>query len=483
VKQPPFFFTFDVMLNNPKTIRGWAMYDWANSVFNLVITTAIFPQFFEGVTKNAAQNTGRIESVFENGVETKLHYIHVFGFEFLNTALYSYCGTAFYLLVAILAPLFSGLADISGTKKKFMQFYVVLGAVSVMSLYFFDAQHIEWGVIGFVLAGVGWGGSLVYYNAFLPEIATPDQYDRVSAKGFSYGYIGSVILLVIILVLILQPSLFFNVEEYRATLNGNLSKEELDALVKSHFAGIGSRIGFLMTGLWWFGFSIITFKTLPQEVKTEKAGLGHLGRGFSELKKVLQYALKTRNLSFFIFGFFMLSMGLQTVMFVATLFGKNELHLETGKLIMTVLLIQLVAIGGAYIFSKASKKFGDIPALKVGVLLWIGICVGAYFLKTDIQFYALAFAVGLIMGGIQSLSRATFARFIPQENHDNASFFSLYEFTEKIGIVLGTFAFGLVNEITGSMRISTLMLAGFFVASFVLFSMIQRIRNGETVKG
>jgi UMF1 family MFS transporter len=197
------------------------------------------------------------------------------------------------------------------------------------------------------------------------------------------------------------------------------------------------------------------------------------------LKKVLQFALKNRSLAFFIFGFFMLSMGLQTVMFVATLFGKNELHLETGQLILTVLLIQLVAIGGAYLFSKFSNKFGDIPVIKFGVILWIGICIGAYYLQTDIQFYALALAVGLIMGGIQSLSRAAFARFIPKDSKDLASFFSLYEFTEKIGIVLGTFAFGMVNELTGSMRVSTLMLAGFFVASFILFQMIQRPQHAS----
>lgn len=467
------------MMNDSKTIRGWAMYDWANSVFNLVITTAIFPQYFEGVTKAAAGNAGRIENVVSEDVEHQLHYIKIFGFEFLNTALYSYCGTLFYFMVALLAPLLSGWADVTGAKKKFMRFYVILGALSVMSLFFFDKNHIEIGVIGFVLAGIGWGGSLVYYNGFLPEIASPDKYDEVSAKGFSYGYVGSVILLVLILVMILVPGLFFDVEGFRATLDSTLPKEELDQMVKSHFAGLGSRIGFILTGLWWFGFSLITFKRLPVEKAKGKGGLKQLGAGFQELKKVLQFALKNRSLAFFIFGFFMLSMGLQTVMFVATLFGKNELHLETGQLILTVLLIQLVAISGAYLFSKFSNKFGDIPVIKFGVILWIGICIGAYYLQTDIQFYALALAVGLIMGGIQSLSRAAFARFIPKDSKDLASFFSLYEFTEKIGIVLGTFAFGMVNELTGSMRVSTLMLAGFFVASFILFQMIQRPQHAS----
>lgn len=468
-------------LNDKKTINGWAMYDWANSVFNLVIVSAIFPQYFTGVTKIAAENAGTVRTTVENGVESSAHYIKIFGFEFLNTALFSYCGSVFYFIVALLAPMLSGIADYAGWKKRFMMFYVVLGSVSVANLYFFNETNVAWGVIFFILAGIGWGGSLVYYNGFLPEIASPDQYDRVSAKGFSLGYVGSVLLLLIGLVPILFPKMFFDFDGKMAEIaaSQHLSGEALEKATKGYFSLLGSRISFLETGLWWLGFSIITFLRLPKETPKGKPHSGLLLDGFRELKDVAKKALSNKRTFRFLLGFFAVSMGVQTVMFVATLFGKEELKLETAQLIATIIVIQFIAIAGAYVFSWASRKIGNIGTLLIATFFWVLVCVAAFFVKTPNQFYALAVGVGFVMGGIQSLFRSTFAKFIPVDDHDNASYFSLYEFTEKIAIVLGTFAYGLVNELTGSMRTSTLVLAGFFITGLILLSLVPKQQNVE----
>lgn len=427
--------------NQPRTLWGWAMYDWANSVFSLCIATAIFPIYYQ---------------------ETTPALVNVLGGSVKNTALYEFAVSASFLLIAFLSPLLSGISDYRGNKKNYMRFFVWMGALSCMSMYFFTGPNVSVGILCLMLGTIGFAGSLVYYNSYLPDIATPDRFDRLSARGYSLGYAGSVILLILNLLLIQKPE-WFGLQQ-----TGTLP----------------SRISFLSVGIWWLLFSQITFKRLPVVSNNKSGTMGEIiGKGFLELRKAWHIARHDRMLMRFILAFFVFNMGVQTVMYLATLFGKDTIKLTTSYLIITVLIIQLIAIPGAMFFSWLSSKKGNMTSLLLATAIWAGICLSAYFLPEgeEIPFFILGSVVGLVMGGIQSTSRATYAKFIP-ETQDTASFFSLYEFTEKIGIALGTLIYGLVDHLTHDMRNSVLILMAFFIIGIWLLSRIKDARL-KAVKG
>ncbi|MBU3662628.1 MAG: MFS transporter [Bacteroidetes bacterium] len=460
-------------LNNPRITRAWTMYDWANSVFSLAITTAIFPPFFESASAQAAVAAGTVV----NGV----HYIDVLGFKIVNSALYSYAISLGFLLVALINPFLSGIADARQSKKSFMKFFCYLGSFSCMMLFFFSSETLWLGITFFILGIFGFGGSIVFYNAFLPEIATEDQYDKLSARGFAMGYIGSVLLLLIDLAIILNAAKIFPVAEKAAELmqsNIGLNLEEATRQAKSYYTTFASKLAFVSVGIWWAGFAQITFRNLP-EVQVAQKEEGAIRKGLEELKKVW-YELQlpsNKTIKLYLVGFFFSAMGVQTVMYVASLFGKQELHMELGKLIATVLIIQIIAILGAWGFSKVSAKIGNIYTLQIMIVVWIGITTAAYFVKTDIQFYFLAAVVGTVMGGIQSMSRSTFAKLIPDGTKETASYFSFYDVAEKMATVLGTFAFGFINNLTGNMRSSVLALLVFFIVAGFLFMFIPNFKE------
>jgi MFS transporter, UMF1 family len=414
-----------------KVINAWAMYDWANSVYNLVITTTFFPVYYTEMTKAEPFN-GRVE---------------FFGRSFVNTALYSYALAATYLLVAILLPILSSIADYKGNKKRFMQFFCTLGALACSGLYFFKPQNFSFGIVCMMVAAFGFYCSLVFYNSYLPEIAAEPDRDRVSAKGFTYGYIGSVILQVIgfLLVLFWDPIPFLGSE------------------------GDAVRLTFLLVGLWWIGFAQIPFRYLPvgNAVQTNGERRNFITGGFKELHKVFRQLMKMPVLKRFLFAFFFYNMGVQTVMLAATNFGSKVLNLPSTNLIVTVVLIQVVAIAGAYLMAKLSSLFGNLQVLIGVVLFWIVLCVAAYFMTSEFHFYALAVGVGLVMGGIQALSRSTYSKLMP-DTEDTASFFSFYDVTEKVAIVIGLTAFGYIEELTNDMRNSVLSLITFFCLGLLL---------------
>jgi UMF1 family MFS transporter len=461
-------------LNDPKITRAWTMYDWANSVFSLTITTAIFPPYFEGVSKAASVASGN----YINGI----YYIDIFGFKLVNSALYSYAISFGFLLVALFSPILSGIADARQSKKKFMQFFCYLGSLSCMMLYFFTPENLGLGITFFVIALFGFGGSLVFYNAFLPEIATEDQYDSLSAKGFSMGYIGSVLLLLIDLGVILNVSFFFPIAEKAQELillNPNLLLNEAMEKATTYYTSIASRMAFVSVGLWWAGFAQITFRNLPEKTKAKVKGERIFYKGLQEIKKVWKEISLPQNrvIKMFLLGFFFTSMGVQTVMYVASLFGKQELNMELGKLIATVLIIQLIAIFGAWGFSKLSTKIGNIYSIILMLLVWIGITTAAYLVRTEIQFYILAAVVGLVMGGIQSISRSTFAKLIPDGTQEPASYFSFFDVCEKMATVLGTFVFGFINNYTENMRTSVLALIIFFIIALFFIARIENFKE------
>jgi UMF1 family MFS transporter len=422
--------------NNPKVVNAWCMYDWANSAYNLTITTAIFPIYFSSVAPKS---------------------ISILGITKDNSVVYSYALSLSFLIVCFLSPLLSGIADYSDRKKSFMQAFVWMGSVACGMLFFFTGKNTALGIICFMAASIGYAGSLVFYNAYLPLIATPDRFDRISARGFSMGYIGSVLLLILNLLLIQKPG-WFGLGEDPGTLPARLS--------------------FLSVGLWWIGFSIYTFVHLPARttVARDPGDTGYLFKGFQELRKVFREVRGTSHLTSFLLGFFFYSMGFQTIMYLASIFGAQELRLEEGALIGVLLVIQLIAIVGAWGFTRISARIGNLKTLTAALVLCIFVCVGAYFVITASQFYALAVVVGLIMGGLQSMSRATYSKLLP-ETTDTASYFSFYEFTEKTGTVLGTAAYGLITDATGNMRNSLFALLVFFaVGLFFLTRMLGKRR-------
>ncbi|MCS7018944.1 MAG: MFS transporter [Cytophagales bacterium] len=421
-------------LNQPHTIRAWCFFDWANSAYSLVITTAVFPLYYSAVTESAFG--GRL--------------VQFFGLEVDKGALYSYAISFSFLLIAFLSPILSGIADYGGSKKQFMRFFTLLGSIACLSLFFFTGRNIELGIIAAILASIGYAGALVFYNAFLPEIATADQFDRISAKGFSFGYLGSVLILVLILTMIQQPAWF------------GLPN-----------ASIATRISFLMVGMWWIGFSQITFKGLPER-RGHRFHSDLLARGFKELKKVWKSLQHHRYTRIFLVAFFLYNTGVQTTIYLASLFGSDELNLETGQLITTILLLQVVAIIGATLFARISEARGNRFTLSVILIIWMSICTAAYFVHSATEFYMLAGGVGMVMGGVQSLSRATYSKLIPEHTHDTASFFSFYDVLDKCSTVLGTMVYGIIIQLSGgSMRNSALALSLFFIAGLMVLQQVK----------
>lgn len=418
-----------------RVINGWAMYDWANSVYNLVITSTIFPAYYEAVTGDGNDATSN-------------DTVMLFGREFVNTALYNYALGVAFLIVALLSPMLSSIADYKGNKKHFLFFFCTMGSMACSSLFFFDGGNLPIGLLCMIIACVGYWGSLVFYNSFLPEIAAPADRDKVSAKGFAMGYVGSVILQVICFVFVLKPEIF------------------------GITSGKGSQISFLLVGIWWWGFGQLALSRLPN---SKPIGTGRNGsvftNGYKELRKVWQQIQHMPVLKRYLAAFFFFNMGVQTVMLVATLYGKSELNIPFTNLIISILIIQLIAIPGAYTIAWLSNKLGNFRALMITVALWIGLCVIGYLLPKGgiYEFYGLATLVGFVMGGIQSLSRSTYAKLMP-ETRDTTSFFSFYDVTEKIAIIVGMFSFGAIIEISGSQRNSVLALVVYFVIGLILLN-------------
>jgi len=425
-----------------KVVNGWAMYDWANSVYNLVITSTIFPAYYEAVTGDGNENT-------------LIDKIKIGGYEFSNTALYNYILAIAFVIVAIMSPILSSIADYRGNKKQFLRFFCTMGSLSCASLYFFDSDHIIGGLFSVIIACVGFWSSLVFYNSYLPEIAAPEDRDRISAKGFMMGYIGSVLLQIICFVFVLKPELF------------------------GITVGKASQISFLLVGVWWVSFGWLAISRLPESKGVKGAHSKNLfTQGYKELHKVW-LELKTQPiLKQFLFSFFFFNMGVQTIMLAATLYGKSELNIPTTNLIIAILIIQLVAIPGAHIMAKMASKWGNFNTLMVAIVIWIGGCIIGYFLPRNglMAFYGLAIIVGFVMGGIQSVSRSTYSKLMP-ETHDTTSYFSFYDVTEKVAIVIGMFSFGFINEITGSQRNSVLALCIFFIIGFVLLYRTSKLKG------
>lgn len=427
---------------NKRVIKGWILYDWANSVYNLVITSAIFPVFYTNITKSHYLKTvGREELLPGENV-----MVDFFGTQLSDSVLLSYILSASFLLVSVLSPFLSGIADVTGSKKRFMQFFCYLGALSSISLFWFNPAQIEWGMLSVFLASVGFWNSLVFYNAFLPEIAYPKDHDSISARGYSMGYFGSMILLVICLAIIIIDAKY-------------------------------TKYCFVLVGVWWIGFAQITFSRLPNSTRANKVESGYLLKGFRELKRVFYEFRQTKRLKLYLLSFFFFNTGVQTVMLMAVVFAKKEIDWGSSGgdagLIIAILLIQILGAGGAYLMSYISSLIGNLSTLIITNIGWIILCICAYFIRTPLEFYFLAAGVGLVMGGVQSLSRSTYSKFLPT-TQEHASYFSFYDVSEKVGIVFGLFFFGLMEDLTGDLRASVLSVIAFFAVGLMFLIFVPR---------
>ena len=417
---------------NKRVVNAWASYDWSNSVYNLIVTTAIFPIYYSATTREAFG--GEI--------------VDFFGISIKNSVLYTYAISFSFFVIVILSPILSGIADFAGIKKKFMKGFTYLGSFACIGLFFFNGENVEYGILCAVLASIGYAGSLVFYNGFLPEISPLEKMDNVSARGFAMGYIGSVILLVINLIILLNPASFGFSGETNAT-----------------------RFGFLLVGIWWAGFAQIAFYYLKDHPTGKKITSQVLGHGIKELKMVFKSLIKRKVMKRYLYSFFFYSMGVQTVLLLAPLFAEAEVGMLANEMIIVVLILQILGIAGAYLFAIVSRKWGNGLSISVMLIIWIIICVSGYFLKEKVSFYILAGMLGFAMGGIQAISRSTYSKLIPTDSKDNASYFSFYDVTEKVAIVLGTFSYGLIEQLTGTMRNSMLFMATFFIIGFVLLKL------------
>jgi UMF1 family MFS transporter len=421
---------------SPKLVHAWAFYDWANSVYSLVIASTIFPIFYGALFR-----------------QKDIDAVQFIGFSIQSEALIPYVTAFGFLIIAVISPLLSGIADYLGNKKSFMKFFCYLGSISCMSLYFFSLDNLWLGLISYLFALIGFWGSLVFYNSYLPDIAPKEQQDRVSAKGYSLGYIGSVILLLICLAMVLLVP-------------------EKDALQMMRYS-------FLLVGLWWLGFSQYSFKNLPSYKNNNKLRFDILFDGFRELQKAGQLIQQIQPLKRYLTAFFVYSMAVQTIMLIAAYFGEKEVQWgsdskRTIGLIISILVIQLVAIFGAWVTSRLVDKYGNINVLVLLNFLWILICIYAYFVITPNDFYIAAFCVGLVMGGIQSLSRSTYSKLIPTDSKDTTSFFSFYDVAEKIGIVIGMFTYGYIADITGRIQNAILFFILFFCVGLLLLLRVPK---------
>ena len=419
-----------------KLLNAWAFYDWANSVYTLVISSTIFPIYYGSLFR-------------AKGIEE----VELFGFLIRSEALISYVTALGFLIIAFISPLLSGIADYLGNKKFFLKLFCYVGSISCMSLYFFSLENIIFSLITYLLALIGFWGSLVFYNSYLPDIAHKEQQDKISAKGFSLGYVGSVILLLICLAMVMMV-------------------EETQAIQMMQYS-------FLLVGIWWIGFSQYTYYYLPDNKNSNKMHKNLIFNGFRELLKVWHQIKNILPLKRYLAAFFVYSMAVQTIMIIAAYFGEKEVQWgsdskRTTGLIISILVIQLVAVFGAWITSKLVEKFGNIKVLMLLNFLWILICTYAYFVVTPNDFYIAAFFVGLVMGGIQSLSRSTYSKFIPSDTKDTTSFFSFYDVAEKVGIVIGMLTYGYIADITGKIQNAILFLILFFIVGLLLLLRVPK---------
>ena len=422
--------TITSFINDKREIRGWMLYDFANSAFSTTVVTTFLGPYLTGIIES---------QVGEKGSFTLL------GIPIAAESFFTYCVSLSVLLQVFFLPVLGAIADYSNLKKRMMLFFAVLGALCTIGLFFITGPLYVLGGLLFILANLAFGASIVFYNAFLPQIATPDQRDKVSSRGWALGYIGGGLLLLLNLIL------------YQFS-----DKIGMDG-------ALAARISLASAGVWWLVFGYFAIRQLhergaPRELP---AGETYLKIGFKQLGQTLREFRKYPMTLRYLIAYLLYNDGVQTVIVVSALFGAQELGMESSSLILVVLMVQFMAFFGALLFGVIAGKVGAKRAIIVSLLIWSAIAVWAQLsLQSVGEFWLLAALVAIVLGGTQALSRSLFSLMIPRERE--AEFFSFYEISDKGTSWIGTMLFGLVTQWTGSMRTAIFSLIVLFVSGLVL---------------
>ncbi len=423
--------------NDKRTIFGWCMYDWANSAYSTTVAAALLPNYFARVI------------VPERGVQIGNTLLSA-------TSLWGYMISAAALFVFLFAPILGAISDFSSAKKKFLISFAYTGSLFAILLYFCRSGDVGRTVILFIISQIGYVGANVFYDSFLPQIASEDKMDWVSSKGFSLGYIGGGLQFAIALAL---------VAGHRAI---GISQE------------LAARIGIAMAGLWWAGFTIFTLKYLreaeavqkiPEAYKSKPKCVAYALIGFKRTFATMRKVRRFRHLLLFLIAFMIYNDGIQTVINMATIYGTEELELSVTVLMVTLLIIQVVAAGGALLFGRLAGKIGAKRAVMLSLVLWCGVVTYAYFLRTAAEYFVLGVVVGIVLGGSQALRRSLYASMVPEEA--SAEFYGFYSVFNKFSAIWGPFVFALIRQITGTARLSIISLMVFFVVGLILLAFVD----------
>ncbi|MBX3043360.1 MAG: MFS transporter [Candidatus Kapabacteria bacterium] len=422
------------MENRLKQQRGWYMYDWAVSAFTTSVITVFIGPYLTTIADNAAIDG----------------YLSILGMEIFAGSFFSYCVSLSVILQVVFLPWLGALADYSNRKKQLLGIFAYIGAFAAMGLYFLEGTNYLLGGLLLIISNLSFGASMIFYNAFLNEIAEPDERDRVSSNGFAVGYVGGGLLLAINLVLVMQA------EKFGLTI------------------GMAVRISMASAGLWWAVFTIIPMLRLKsfRPLRSIPSGENTFIFGFKQIKSTIKDSLKYPKTLLFIVAYIFYNDGVQAVIVVASQFGQEALNLDIGTLTTVILMVQFVAFGGAKFFDYLASKINTKNALLISIVIWIIAVSYAYlFLNSEAGFYGLGAVIGLVLGGTQALSRSLYSHLIPSGKE--SEYFSLYEISERGTSWIGPLLFGISLQFTGSYRFAILSLGILFVVGFILLMKIN----------
>ncbi len=413
------------------------MYDWANSAYITTVGVALLPIYFaEGI-------------VGKDGVT-------LFGATVSATALWGFMLGFAALVVFLFAPVLGAIADFSSAKKKFLIGFAYFGSLFATLLFFCEPGYVWLAVVLYICTQVCFIGGNVFYDAFLPHLASEDKLDSVSAKGFAFGYVGGSLQYGIALALVVMHKTF-GIEQSMAV-----------------------RIAMAMAGLWWAGWTLLTVKhlketktkqELPEKHQNQTKFFAYLSLGISQTFATVKKVGHFKHLALFVVAYMIYNDGIHTVTSMATIYGKEELGLGTPHLMVTLLLVQVVAIGGALIFSLIANRIGARRSVMVSLVLWSGVVIYGYFIQTATEFFILGMVVGIVLGGTQALSRSFYGAMIPEQA--SAEFYGFYSVFSKFSAIWGPATFGVIKQITGSARLAIISLMVFFIVGLILLAFVN----------
>lgn len=422
--------------DHQKAQFGWCLYDWANSAFATVVLAAVLPVYFVSLVPKA-------------GATLPFFGAHTFS----ASSLWGYSVSISMLIIALAAPTLGALADRNGWHKSLLGVFCLVGCVATALLGLTQTGDYLFAATLFVIGNIGFAGGNILYNAYLPLLAAPKDIDRLSAKGFAYGYIGGGLLLALVFILILKHQNFGFVDPASAT-----------------------RCGFLLTAVWWLLFSIPTFSYLPKTDKSPSPANRFSIRSYlQQFKQLLRY----RDLSLFLIAFLCYNDGIQTIIAVSAIFAREELQLGQSTIIGCFLMIQFLAMPGAMLFGRLAEKIGAARAILISLLTFTLVCVFAYRMTTALEFWLLGGVIAIILGGSQALSRSLFASMVPKQK--SAEFFGFFTISSRFASIFGPLLFAVVADLTGSSRNSILALGIFFIIGGALLLFVNVARGRELV--